>query len=70
MFAKVEDEGKRALKLLLHQGGIYTGRRNESTVTQFVRLLTVKELPEWRPEEIKRMDFNKKSEVFEKQQGL
>ena len=69
-FDKVEGEAKRALKALLRQGGIYTGRRNGAIGRQLADLLTTEMLPEWNPDEFEKMKFDIRSEAYRKQQAL
>jgi hypothetical protein len=63
-------EAKRALKALLRQGGIYTGRRNGSIGRQLDDLLTMEELPEWDLDDFQKAKFDIRSDAYRRQQAL
>ena len=70
MFDKLTGDGKRILKQFLREGGVFTGRKNGGIATQLEELLTVEDLPEWNMEEFKRMEFDKRSKAFQRQQQM
>lgn len=70
LFDRVDGDARRALKTLLRQGGVFTGRNNGPIGQQLGTLMAMETLPEWDADEFKKMKFDPKSDAYQKQLQL